>query len=74
MGSNSLSFSLTPNYLVLIDIELMARCGGIRVLLHALAEGPPDVTPLLASVFLHIVDSPQTRSYLSPGTDLEVIL
>jgi hypothetical protein len=52
----------------------MARCGGIRVLLHALAEGPPEVTPLLASVFLHIIDSPTTRSYLSPGTDLEVVI
>jgi len=45
--------------ILLIDMELMARCGGIRVLLHALAEGPSEVTPLLASVFLHIIDSPQ---------------
>lgn len=50
----------------------MARCGGIRVLLHGLAEAPPEVTPLLASIFLHIIDSPDTRSYLEPGTDLEV--
>lgn len=58
---------------VLVDIELMAKCGGIRVLLHGLAEAPPEVTPLLASVFLYIIDSPDTRSYLQPGTDLEVI-
>ncbi len=57
---------------VLIDIELMARTGGIRVLLHALAEGPLEMAPLLAAAFLHIIDSPRTRAYLHPGTDLEV--
>ena len=57
---------------MLIDIELMGKTGGIRVLLHALAEGPPEMTPLLASAFLHIVDCPSTRVYLKPGIDLEV--
>lgn len=57
---------------VLIDIELMGKTGGIRVLLHALAEGTPEMTPLLASAFLHIVDCPSTRVYLKPGIDLEV--
>ena len=57
---------------VLIDIELMARTGGIRVLLHGLGEGPLEMAPLLASAFLHIADSPRTRAYLHPGTDLEV--
>ena len=57
---------------MLIDIELMARTGGIRVLLHALAEGPLEMAPLLAAAFLHIIDSPRTRAYLRPGTDLEV--
>jgi rapamycin-insensitive companion of mTOR len=56
----------------MIDIDLLARCGGLRVLLHSLAEGPGELTPLLASTFLYIVDLPQTRSYLRPGSDLEV--
>ena len=59
---------------VMIDIDLLARCGGLRVLLHSLAEGPGELTPLLASTFLYIVDLPQTRSYLRPGSDLEVSL
>lgn len=42
------------------------------MLLHALAEGPLEMAPLLTSAFLHIIDSPQTRAYLNPGTDLEV--
>jgi rapamycin-insensitive companion of mTOR len=57
---------------VLIDTELMARTGGMRVILHAMAEGPLDMAPLIASAFLYIVDSPRTREYLSPGTELEV--
>lgn len=63
---------LTFTVAVLIDIELMARTGGIRVLLHALAEGPLEMAPLLSAAFLHIIDSPKTRAYLHPGTDLEV--
>lgn len=57
---------------VMIDIDLLARCGGLRVLLHSLAEAPGEFTPLLASTFLYIVDLPRTRSYLRPGSDLEV--
>jgi len=68
---------MTPNPLlsaVMIDIDLLARCGGLRVLLHSLAEGPGELTPLLASTFLYIVDLPRTRGYLRPGSDLEVSL
>lgn len=57
---------------VLIDIDLVARSGGIRFLLHALGEGPVEVGPILAATFLHIIDSPRTRAYLHLGTDLEV--
>ena len=59
---------------VMIDIDLLARCGGLRVLLHSLAEAPGEFTPLLASTFLYIVDLPRTRCYLRPGSDLEVWL
>ncbi|KAI0822217.1 Rapamycin-insensitive companion of mTOR, N-term-domain-containing protein [Trametes gibbosa] len=64
----------TLTEILLIDIELMARTGGIRVLLHALSEGPMEMAPLLAAAFLHIVDSPKTRAFLAPGTDLEIAL
>lgn len=60
--------------LVLIDIDLVARTGGMRFLLHALGEGPVELTPILASTFLHIVDSPRTREYINVGTDLEMAL
>lgn len=57
---------------VLIDIELVAKTGGIRVLLNVLAEGPLELAPLLTPIFLYIADSPRTRAYLHAGTDLEV--
>ena len=65
-------YHLIRLYAVMIDIDLLARCGGLRVLLHSLAEAPGELTPLLASTFLYIVDLPRTRGYLRPGSDLEV--
>lgn len=59
-------------FVVLIDIELMARSGGIRTLLHIVADGSPDLAPIITSAFLIILDSPRTRQYLSPGDEFEV--
>lgn len=56
----------------LLDIDLVARTGGIRFLLHALGEGPVEIGPILAATFLHIIDSPRTRAYLRLGIDVEV--
>ena len=58
---------------MLIDIELVARTGGIRVLLQMLADGPLEISQLLTPIFLYIVDLPRTRNYLHAGTDLEVM-
>ena len=66
------TYMVTESSLVLIDVDLMARTGGIRLLLHALAEGSPEMAPMISSAFLHIADSPRTRQYLHLGTDLEV--
>lgn len=73
--SPSSNFSKTlpdVDSLVLIDVALVARTGGIRLLLHALSEGPLELAPIISSAFLYIADSPRTRAYLRPGTDLEV--
>jgi rapamycin-insensitive companion of mTOR len=57
---------------VLIDVQCVARGGGIRVLLQTLSEGPPELASLLSPAFLYIVDSPSTRKHIRPGKDLEV--
>ena len=59
--------------LAVIDIDLASRTGAIRFLLHVLGEGPVEIARILASVFLHLVDSPSTRAYFQVGTDLEVL-
>ena len=60
------------SYAVLIDIDLMFHCGGLRILLQALAEGPVELAPTIVTAFLYVVDAPRTRLYFNPGTDLEV--
>ncbi|KAH7885334.1 Rapamycin-insensitive companion of mTOR, N-term-domain-containing protein [Phlebopus sp. FC_14] len=58
----------------LLDVDLVARSGGIRFLLHALGEGPVEIGPILAATFLHIIDSPRARAYLRLGIDVEIAL
>ncbi|EKM51823.1 uncharacterized protein PHACADRAFT_199326 [Phanerochaete carnosa HHB-10118-sp] len=64
----------TLTEILLIDVALVARTGGIRLLLHALSEGPIEMAPMISSAFLYIADSPRTRAFLHPGTDLEMAL
>ena len=59
-------------YTVIIDIDLVARTGGIRFLLHTLGEGPTEMGMFLATAFLSVIDSPRKRAYFHLGTDLEV--
>ncbi|KAL0961199.1 hypothetical protein HGRIS_006168 [Hohenbuehelia grisea] len=65
---------LTLSEILLLDIDLVGKIGGIRFLLHACGEGPVELAPIIAATFLHIADSPRTRSYLHVGTDLELAL
>ncbi|KAF9046606.1 Rapamycin-insensitive companion of mTOR, N-term-domain-containing protein [Panaeolus papilionaceus] len=58
--------------IMILDIDLAARTGVIRFLLHVLGEGPIEITPILAHIFLHLVDCPRTRAYIQVGTDLEI--
>ncbi|KAF9533164.1 Rapamycin-insensitive companion of mTOR, N-term-domain-containing protein [Crepidotus variabilis] len=64
----------TLTEIMIIDIDLAFRTGTLRFLLHVLGEGPLELSPLLASVFLKIVDNPESRKYLRVGTDLEISL
>ncbi|CAE6437545.1 unnamed protein product [Rhizoctonia solani] len=65
---------LTLAEIVLIDIELVSKSGGLRSVLTALTDGPAELAPIIAQVFLHIIDAPRTRRYLTPGVDLEIAL
>jgi rapamycin-insensitive companion of mTOR len=56
----------------MFDVDLVAKTGGMRVLLGVLADGPEELAPTLVTTFLYLLDMPATRCYLNPGTDLEV--
>ncbi|GJJ15545.1 hypothetical protein Clacol_009823 [Clathrus columnatus] len=58
----------------ILDVELMYRTGGIRILIQAISDGPTELAPLFVSAFLYIVDAPRTRVYLRPEVDLENVL
>lgn len=60
------------SFLVLVDVELMYRTGGIRCLIQAISDGPVELAPLFVSAFLYIIDAPRTRVYLRADVDLEV--
>lgn len=64
--------TLITSITVLLDIDLVHRCEGMKVLLQSLSDGPSELAHVLAMAFLTITDSPRTRAYLHPGTDLEM--
>ncbi|KAF8501078.1 Rapamycin-insensitive companion of mTOR, N-term-domain-containing protein, partial [Russula emetica] len=64
----------TLTEIMLVDVQCVARAGGMRVLLQILSEGPPALASLLSPVLLYILDSPSTRKYFRPGKDLEIAL
>ncbi|GAA6053956.1 hypothetical protein JCM3770_004640 [Rhodotorula araucariae] len=64
----------TLGELVIRNLPLLVACEGLRVVLQTLADGPYDLAPFLALTFLSAVDHPETRQWLRPGVDVEVIL
>ena len=58
--------------LVVVDIKRLVLADGLRVVLHALVDGPPELAPAIASILLYLADRPHLRDYLRPGVDLEV--
>ncbi|KAF8755179.1 Rapamycin-insensitive companion of mTOR, domain 5 [Rhizoctonia solani] len=58
---------LTLAEIVLIDIELVSKSGGLRSVLTALTDGPTELAPVIAQVFLHIIDAPRTDVTLLLG-------
>ncbi|GAA5917264.1 hypothetical protein JCM5296_000314 [Sporobolomyces johnsonii] len=59
--------------LVIRDIALLVSCEGLRVVLQALSDGPHDFSPFLSLAFLWVMDRPDTRQWLRPGVDIEIV-
>ncbi|BGP56841.1 hypothetical protein JCM8202v2_004472 [Rhodotorula sphaerocarpa] len=60
--------------LIVRNLPLLVVSGGLRSILEALSESLPDFGSHVARLFLVAVDHPETRQWLRPGIDLEVIL
>lgn len=53
---------------------LITHCGGMRVILQALVDGPLEISEYLMTSLLYVVDTPNYRECIRPGVDLEVII
>ena len=50
----------------------ITQCGGMRVLLQALIDGPMEISEYLMMSLLYVIDTPDSRECIRPGVDLEV--
>ncbi|GAA5806120.1 hypothetical protein HPULCUR_011649 [Helicostylum pulchrum] len=60
--------------LTILDVALTVRSGGLRVLIQSLIDGQPGISQVLIQSVLYVLDSPEKRSYLRPGVELETII
>ncbi|RUS19260.1 hypothetical protein BC937DRAFT_87759 [Endogone sp. FLAS-F59071] len=60
--------------ITIFDVDLVVRGGGLRVLMQALLDGPRQMVEVLVSALIYVLDSPETRGYLRPGVELEVVV
>ncbi|GAA5860724.1 hypothetical protein JCM3774_006265 [Rhodotorula dairenensis] len=60
--------------LIVRNLPLLVVSDGLRTVLEALSDSVPDFGTRVAHLFLVAVDHPETRQWLRPGIDLEVVL
>ncbi|CED82219.1 ste16 protein [Phaffia rhodozyma] len=60
--------------IALLDIQTLVPSNAIRVLLQCFSEGPHELAPAIAHVFLYVIDCPERRESLNPGMDIEMAL
>ncbi|KAK9701524.1 hypothetical protein K7432_011683, partial [Basidiobolus ranarum] len=60
--------------LMIQNVELVVSCGGIRVVLQALMDGPKEIIDPLVMTLLYVVDKPHSRVYIRPAVDLEMVI
>ncbi|KAI9096093.1 Rapamycin-insensitive companion of mTOR, N-term-domain-containing protein [Phlyctochytrium arcticum] len=60
--------------LAIRNMELLTLAGGTKVIFNALLDGPRELTTSLVRTVLYILDSHETRSYMRPAVELEMII
>ncbi|KAK9375456.1 Rapamycin-insensitive companion of mTOR, N-term-domain-containing protein [Lipomyces chichibuensis] len=64
----------TLSELLIFDPHKVSAAGGIRILAETLANGPYELADSIATAFMYLLDKPDTRKYVWPGHDLDVVL
>jgi len=67
-------FILTLCELAIKNTALVAKCNGIKTLFHLLVDGPSEMAPTLTMTIVHLLDSEDTRCYIKPSVDVEIIV
>ncbi|KAI7903798.1 Rapamycin-insensitive companion of mTOR, N-term-domain-containing protein [Cokeromyces recurvatus] len=60
--------------LTILDVALIVKSGGLRVLIQALIDGQHGISEVLIQSVLYVLDTPNKRCYLRPGVELETII
>ncbi|KND04740.1 uncharacterized protein SPPG_00443, partial [Spizellomyces punctatus DAOM BR117] len=60
--------------LAIRNMGLLALSGGTKVIFNALLEGPRELTGSLVRTVLYMLDSEETRCYMRPSVELEMII
>ncbi|KAK9242722.1 Rapamycin-insensitive companion of mTOR, N-term-domain-containing protein [Lipomyces tetrasporus] len=64
----------TLSELLLFDPYKVSAAGGIRTLAQTLVNGPYELADSIVTAFMYLLDKPDTRKYVWPGQDLDVVL
>jgi hypothetical protein len=67
-------FILTLCELAIKNTALVAKCNGIKTLFHLLVDGPNEMASTLTMTIVHLLDSEDTRCYIKPSVDVEMIV
>ncbi|KAJ3027756.1 UNVERIFIED_CONTAM: hypothetical protein HDU68_003201 [Siphonaria sp. JEL0065] len=62
--------------MAILNTELLAKCGGIRVIFGALGEvfGRPGINNVIVSTVVFLLDSESSRKFLRPEVELEAVI
>ncbi|KAJ3124003.1 hypothetical protein HK098_001434 [Nowakowskiella sp. JEL0407] len=60
--------------ILLRSVEKVAENGGLKTLVAALLEGPPELSEMLVICLVNVLDTEESRMYFRPTVELEMIV
>lgn len=57
-----------------MDIHTLTSANGLRTLLHVFNDGPASLGTISTGLLIYLANQPSTRTYLTPGSDVESAL